>query len=170
MSYFPINYTFEIATPLFERHTQEVTVVSIPHSGTRSVMSALNCAYHHVHEREDPNWQGFTERLLVCPLREPKAVWRSWVKRWNAKKGEVALHLFEKQYRHLEALDAEYDFFYLPVDRPNQHLLDELSERLSRTVRLEKIGSMDASAETDHAEPDWKYIYELPMIGKTYLE
>ena len=147
---------------------KQIQVVSIPHSGTRSMMQALGCGYHHMFIRENQYWQGFKEKILVCPLRDPKEVWKSWVKRDNAKRGAVSLDLFEKQYQHLKNMDAEYDLFYIPVDRTNFDLLEELSERVGFHVSLSKIGSMDAPTETDHEEPDWDYIYNLPMIKRFY--
>jgi hypothetical protein len=145
-----------------------VRIVSIPHMGTRAAIDALGCKHSHVFVRELDDWKGFTEPLLICPLRDPLNTWRSWVKRVNVGHGAVDLDLFQKQFHHLEALDKEYDFFYLPVDRPNFDLLDELSDRLGILVRLGKIGNMNASFKTDHPEPNWEYIYNLPFIKRFY--
>jgi hypothetical protein len=136
--------------------------------GTRTVIDAIGCSHSHVFVREIEDWEGFAESLLICPLKDPLDTWRSWVKRVNIGYGAVDLDLFQKQFHHLEALDKEYDFFYLPVDRPNSDLLDELTDRLGFFVRLGKVGSMNASFKTDHPEPDWDYIYNLPFIKRFY--
>lgn len=126
-------------------------IVSVPHSGTRTLMKAVGCSYAHVFIRENPNWiAGFTEdQYLICPLRDPKKVWKSWVKRWNTGEGAVDLALFELQYRHLEILDKHYELHYVPLMGAGE-------------------GSMNASTTTNHPEPDWDYIYKLPMIAKFF--
>ena len=111
-------------------------------------MRAVGCSYAHVFVREDPNWTGFTDEYLICPLRDPALVWESWVKRWNTGKGAVALELFDLQWRHLEALDREYDIVYIPLDGKGD-------------------GHLEGLTETD-VVPDWDYIYSLPMVSKFY--
>ena len=126
-------------------------ILSIPHAGTRTAMNLFGCGYEHVFIREDPRFGGFLpECKLISPLRDPRAIWRSWVKRWNNKAGEVSLDLFELQFRHLECFDREYDIFYFPIEN------------------CERTGHMVGSCETDHPEPDWDYIYNLPFVKRFY--
>jgi len=126
-------------------------ILSIPHSGTRAMMALVGCPHAHVYIREIPEWIGFTDEYLICPLRDPKAVWRSWVKRWNTGQGAVSLDLFQPQWEHLEALDKEYDIVYIPMMGDGE-------------------GHIDGPIETDHAEPDWDYIYSLPFVKRFFNE
>jgi hypothetical protein len=122
-------------------------------------MSIFDCPYTHTFIREIEGWAGFNDELLICPMREPRSVWLSWVKR-HEKKVDDFSHLdlplpkdvFELQYRHLEALDKEYDILYIPIERV------ERSE-----------GHMKYTPKHDWGEPDWIYIYSLPFVRQYYV-
>ena len=122
-------------------------VLSVPHCGTRSLKKLMGCGHAHVFIREHPRWVGFEDTYLVCPLREPRRVWQSWVKRHNTGRG-LDLSLFDKQWRHLEALDKDYEIHYIPLMGEGE-------------------GHGDGPLETD-ITPDWDYIYALPMIRRFY--
>jgi len=129
-------------------------VLSIPHSGTRVLTKWLGCEHFHVYGRIHPDFAGFDENvLLVSSLRDPRAIWRSWVKRVNLDRGAVALEYFEPQFEYLESFDKEYDILYIPVD----------------LLGLGKVGHVEGSTETDHPEPDWNYIYNLPFVKRFYV-
>jgi hypothetical protein len=158
--------------------TPKPLVLSVPHAGTRTVQKILNCEHAHVYVRDHPDWPFFAKRIrflrLVVPLRDPRAVWRSWVKRWNAKQGEVELHLFQPQWEHLLAFHEEYKLFYLPVDHVSRdERLQVLAEYLDRPLHAnwdDHSGHMDAPETTDHEEPDWDWIYKLPMVSRFYTK
>jgi len=115
-------------------------------------MSIFDCPYTHTFIREYPGWSGFGDELLICPMREPRSVWLSWVKRWELKRGEVELRYFQLQYEHLEALDKEYDILYIPIER----------------IRAYE-GHIDYRPSGEYEEPDWHYIYSLPFVRKFYI-
>jgi hypothetical protein len=115
-------------------------------------MSIFDCPYTHTFIREVEGWAGFNDELLICPMREPRSVWLSWVKRWELKRGEVELKYFQLQYEHLEALDKEYDILYIPIERIRSH-----------------EGRIDYRPKGEYEEPDWHYIYNLPFVRKFYV-
>ena len=96
-------------------------VLSIPHTGNRSLQAELNCERHmHTFVRSFPDWPMYRAFLkhadIATPLRDPRETWQSWVKRWVTKQGEVSLDLFEEQWYYLAQFDDEYDITYYPVE------------------------------------------------------
>jgi len=71
------------------------------------------------------------------------------VKRFNTGRG-LDLSLFERQWRHLEALDKEYEIHYIPLMGEGE-------------------GHVEGPLDTEIV-PDWGYIYALPMIRRFYEE
>ena len=123
-------------------------------------MSVFDCGHIHTYARELPDWPHWRSILgtksIITPLREPKETWKSWVNRWNLKRGEVELYLFEEQWKHLEAYFKEYVITFIPVELLGQ-----------------RVGHIDAP-DTDYfcpatyEQPDWDYIYSLPFVKKYY--
>jgi len=155
-------------------------VLSIPHTGTRTLMEAFGWPHFHVYGRIHPEFVGFArDTVLACPLREPRAVWQSWVKRWETDTGAVDLGLFIHQWEFLEEFDKEYDIFYIPLDCPgcglsgkSQEMLDILSKRLDEELKVDfskLVGHYGDDVKTDHPEPDWDYIYNLPFVKRFYV-
>ena len=148
-------------------------VLSIPHAGTRTLTESFDWPHFHVYGRLHPDFVGFGEDvILACPLREPRAVWQSWVKRWETDTGAVDLGLFIHQWEFLEEFDKEYDLFYIPLDCPeSQEMLDILSKHCNEDLRVDfskMVGHYGNDMKTDHPEPDWEYIYGLPFVKRFY--
>jgi hypothetical protein len=84
---------------------------------------------------------------IHTPLRDPRETWKSWVKRWVTKQGEVSLDLFEEQWYHLSAFHDEYPITYHPIESLQ-----------NRVGHIEVAESIDYDK---YSQPDWDKIYKV---------
>ncbi len=81
-------------------------VLSIPHSGTRSLLTCIHgegwddwtknrteqAMFMHVANRNHRKFPGISqERFIITPLREPRSMWNSWVKRIDGDRMELGI-------------------------------------------------------------------------------
>ena len=135
-------------------------VLSIPHTGTRSVMELFDCGHVHTYVRTLPSfseyWPILQNSFVIVPLRNPRHTWESWVKRWNSKQGEVPLHLYQEQWEHLQWFNKRLRLWYIPVE-----ILPTVSGHISDGVD-------DYYDPAKYDQPDWDMIYNLPFVKRYY--
>lgn len=138
----------------------EKIVLSIPHTGTRTLTELFDCGFMHTFVRtynDYPLYKVILKRsFVISPLRDPRKVWESWVNRWEAQKGDAPLEYFSQQWGLLSMFADELPIFFFPVDK----------------LLPDKVGHV----EGDHPyydpaiypQPNWNYIYSLPMVEYYY--
>ena len=149
-------------------------VLSMQHSGTRTLCNLLNCGHFHTFAIEHPEVEDFPENIFIaCPLRNPREMWASWAKRWEIGITAVDLGLFKAEFEYLSIFDDMYDIHYIPIDLPpRDDILAEWSDLLDESLVIDwgdRKGHIEGSTETDHPEPDWDYIYNLPFVKRFYV-
>jgi len=116
--------------------------------------------------------------VIASPLREPAAVWQSWVRRMGTGH-EVPLNLFDKSWERLAHLDEQYDIIYVPLDHPYRDAqIQEVERALGEAIEPEwgikegHIPEQDMRAcvgyEDRTVDRDLNWIYELPMVKRFY--
>ena len=97
---------------------------------------------------------------MACPLREPKDVWRSWVRRVGIRGAEMPLELFDLAWKGLVEAHEEYDITYIPAG-----------------TQAEGFPSIDWDSRIGHLQgieqdipKDLGWIYDLPMVKPFYQE
>jgi len=95
-----------------------IFLTSIPHTGSHSLQHLLNLQnFIHIHD-ENINEHLMKADLIVAPLRNPRNVWLSWVRRFNkspneyVKRGALFLHCWERMNHYSTC----YQIHFLPMD------------------------------------------------------
>lgn len=147
-------------------------VVSIPHTGTRFLREVLTTNSNHV----GGGWQKKDNIFQMChvfsPMRNPTAVWDSWMKRLGS--GGRSLKQFNLCWEDLGRLDRCYPVHFIHLDLPDRdNELGAASELLGESLTA-NWASMVGHAPTRvwdgpvPVKPDWEMIYRLPMIRGFY--
>ncbi len=149
-------------------------ILSVPHTGSRTLHSVLNCPYVHTHSKgRDPGAQEELVRRviegkqIVTPLRDPEDVWRSWTNRHNPDTPNPAKH-FKRAWELLETYAQEYDLHFITIDRPERDA--QLGELLGYKPELDWPAVGHFESDKPPVEADLSWIYELPMIKQFYRE
>ena len=147
-------------------------VISIQGSGTRFLCELLKCDHVHIGHRKE-----VLEGVYACPLRDPKAVWLTWQKRWNMKGPYGGFGFtFQDAWETLNAID--YPIWHIPLDRPErEQQIIGLSEVLQEDLNPdwnELVGHANQSKKNKEwwadnpVSVDWDYIYSIPLVAKFY--
>jgi hypothetical protein len=149
-------------------------IVSVPHTGTRTLAEITGYGYMHSYEYKTPqqvcNENG--DEVLVAPLRDPVSVYGTWVARYSERSYMMDPDhpkSMESAWRGLAALGRQFDILYIPVDHPSRvEQLAILSERMGIPLETDwpKVGASGLE-RPDLPPRDLSWIYELPMV-KTY--
>ena len=145
-------------------------ILSVPHTGSRTLQSILDCGYVHTYSkgRNAPAQAELVRssvegKQIVTPLRDPETAWRSWTNRHNPDSPNPAKH-FRRAWELLEMYAQEYELHFIPVDRP------ERDAQLTKLGEFEtdwpKVGHMESDKEPVEADLDW--IYQMPFIRRYY--
>jgi len=160
----------------YKHHQIPRTVLSIPHSGTRSLCEMLDCEHVHTFVPWSRIDAEIEDDVVITPLRDPKKLWQSWLNRFNTVH-KIDLDRFEGAWRNLELADKVYDIWYVPVDHPaRDERLQAIADRLEIEVNptWERVGHMGGDPEWVERNKDklpvinWDYIYNLPFIKRLY--
>ena len=132
-------------------------VISIPHTGTRTLRKLYRCGFVHTFHLTDTDekllkfWGN--QFQLISPLRHPFNVWASWVGRHEKKQGDVPLELFEPEWMNMDRLSRILNIEFIPVDK----------------LALEKVGSLGLDVgRAPNVEVDWDKIFSLPFVKEHY--
>ena len=138
---------------------QEI-VVSIPYSGTRFLKERLGIT-EHVHTIIF-GWDALireTEgKKLVAPLRDPKAVWESTVRRYNRWDATDNIPIFFTAWFMMHALSVIRDIEFIPVDL-------QISDRITDWT---PIGGEEDMCNTKCYPMCLRRIYSLPFVKQFY--
>lgn len=115
-------------------------IISVPHCGHRAALRHFHQPAHHV--------DAFDK--IICPLRDPAAVWQSWVNREGGRE-HIPLELFDGYWRRLADLDQKFDIEYIQME----------------TSGIPVEGRLDVP-DVRGVEKDLTWIYALPFVKRFY--
>jgi len=135
-------------------------VVSIPHSGTRFLKERLSIDAH-VHTNIF-GWDALIRetkgKKLVAPLRDPQAVWKSTVRRYNKWDATDNISNFFNSWFMMHALSLIRDIEFIPVDL-------QISDRITDWT---PVGGEEDQCNTKCYPTCLRRIYVLPFVQKYY--
>lgn len=152
-------------------------ILSVPHTGTRSLIAITGYDYLHSYEYMTPqdviNRNG--DGVLCAPLRDPREVWKTWYQRYS---GRTYLmdpdhpKSMESAWRGMAALDRRFDIVFVPVDAPERDdMLAILAKKMGQHLETDWL---PVAARPEHKkqkevpEKDLSWIYELPFVSRFY--
>jgi len=149
-------------------------VVSVPHTGTRTLRGLLGAPGWHVFGED---FEKMVEgKRLIAPLRDPTEVWASFCRRRGTGHA-VALSRYDESWMALAGWDAVYDITYVPVDIPGvrDDIMAELGvENIDWDRKAGHLSEEDLLAckgyEGDWIEKDIGWVYDLSFIRKFYAD
>ncbi len=158
---------------------RRLVVLAVPHTGTRTLREILGCFSKHTWVSNERLAQNLVGSIVVTPLRDPREVWKSWLRRQGTIH-ESDLHRFNKTWRRLAELDDLYSIIYVPLDRPERDMQFAKIERAAgRTFNpnwSKKVGRVE-DKELEYERPrvsddgrDLSWIYDLPMVKQFYTQ
>jgi len=146
-------------------------VLSVPHSGTRSLRLALDCLSFHTYVSVDRLEQDLKDAVVVSPLRDPYRIWDSWVKRLGTP-DEVPQKHFERSWAKLAMLDHIYDIVYIPLDKSARETQWAfLESQLGEKIEIDwghREGHLEEPGPTKELPRNLWWVYQLPMIKRFY--
>ena len=155
------------------KNIKQPHVVSVQHTGSCFMVKLLDCKLAHT---SHPLWRLKAiarDHVIVTPLRDPRAVWESWLTR-NNKTSKY----FMQQWNTLKHFDSRCHIFYVPIDRPERdECIQELSEELDRELKPDwdtyircahEHPSLPYDATIVLTDETWEYLYGLPLIKRFY--
>ena len=121
-------------------------VVSVPHSGTRSLVKHLH-HFPHNHYPYDAKYRPAAHYRIHTPMRDPLAVAESWARRGKALSQLLLRYRYMFEYlTYVECIDADAPTFYRMEDIARLAGTDDAD--VSRGVTLPAV------AEYQHAVLD----------------
>lgn len=150
-------------------------ILSVPHTGTRTLVDITGYTFMHSYEYMTPTQITNGEGVLCAPLRDPVEVWKTWYQRYSGR-GYLMdpdhPKSMESAWRGMSALDRFFDIIYVPVDVPERdEQLQILAEAMGRELRTDW---KPVGARADHKktrpvpEKDLRWVYELPFVSRFY--
>lgn len=147
---------------------QDVLITSVPHTGTVFLRDVLYCNYFHCDDLTPAQFDNhFQDKVIVSPLRDPRAVYCSWIKRENTLLG-INRNRFIKNWKRLREIDEKYDVHYIPVDRPERvSQLQALEDKLDRELKTDWEPKNSVPGDVSEIE-NIKWIYDLRPVKEYY--
>lgn len=142
-------------------------VVSIRHTGTHTLKEILQCPHSvHIHPEMASTWEQYDpqHRIFFVPLIDPKAVWKSWVKRRNRWPGAIPYteENFLRDWRLLDKFYHDESPIVVPIDLlHNRHQLRENADPNHPCIYEQDFKQYPWVPEFDE-------IYTLPLVAKYY--
>ena len=134
-------------------------IVSIPYTGTRFLKERLGID-KHVHTIVD--WNSLTREIegkhIIAPLRNPKDVWASDVRRWLKWDAEDNIPRFVAAWYVMHTLTLIRDVDFIPVDLQQDNRITDWTPVSGELERNNK----------KHPQICLRRIYALPFVGKYY--
>lgn len=158
-------------------------MLSVPHTGTRTLRRVLSCFSKHTFVDDERLALDLTDTVIASPLRDPAEVWKSWVRRVGTGFA-VKEEYFDLSWERLAHLDELYDIIYVPLDHPERdsqfHKVEQaLGESLtpdwgqreghiSEEVMSVALPPPVFGYEGEAIKRDLSWVYELPIIKRFY--
>lgn len=134
-------------------------IVSIPHTGTRFLKERLGID-KHIHTIVD--WDSLMREIegkyIIAPLRNPKDVWMSDVRRWLKWDAEDNVSRFVAAWYVMHALTLFRDIDFIPVDL-------QQDDRITDWTPVS--GELDRNNKK-HPQICLRRIYALPFVERYY--
>lgn len=115
-------------------------IISVPHCGHRAAIHHFNQPAHHVDAFD----------RIICPLRNPRDVWQSWVNREGTRE-HISLEYFDGYWRRLAELDQKFNIEYIQME----------------TSGIERQGQFEGPPRPP-IDKDLSWIYDLQFVKRFY--
>ena len=159
------NRYFDASKP---QRREDCIILSPPHTGTAFLRNVLWCNYFHFDDLTPTERERvIKDKLVVVPLRDPRLVWQSYLKREGTGL-EIPRSRFTNNWKRLAECHQRYDLNYVCVDLPQrEEQLQSLRDKLDRPLltNWKPINTVSGIIEDD-APMDW--VYEIEPIKTFY--
>jgi hypothetical protein len=145
-------------------------IVSVRGTGTRFTRHLLGPGVDHVHiDGLEP--LDIEQKLVVIPLRDPRAVWGTWWRLNRRKPMEYDLARFERDWVRISDLYTAGGCVRLPVDHQERETyLSALSAVIGRELATDWRPQRDGRIEDRGPPPEFDFarILNLPLLSGLY--